>query len=670
MMLNKVRQLGTRYLLSDAIPLEGRLFNVTMCLCAVGAIFGTLVTTTAVSSWVSIVATLFLALVIVGFTVICNRTRNYTLGSLIVCVVAGWIVFPLVFFVSGGVYSGMLAYFLLGIVAMSVLLTGRRFYIVSCIYLLICLGCYLASYLFPSLLIAIPSEGGVYLDVAASFTIASLLIAFTLKSQNRQFRKSQEALREQRQRAEAASQVKSDFLSNMSHEMRTPMNAILGMTTVGLAANDMAAKNKSLKQVNLAAEHLLAIINDILDMSKIEADKIELAHQPFDVRQMIYSVTSLIAPRAKENKLHFALDVDARVPQQLYGDGQRLAQVLANLLANAVKFTPHGGEITLVVALDQGSSAGAQVPIVTQKAIPLRFAVRDNGIGISAEQQKRLFTAFTQADSSTSRRFGGTGLGLAISQRIVQLMGSTIKVQSQPDVGSTFSFTVWMQSASDGPEPSETGAPVGTGTPWATTAGSDNRHPRSDNNGHPRSQASDYPTGTDNLAAPPPPPTGIESNTAGDAFLFTPTGLDGSEAVGGVGSAPLPDFSRHTVLLAEDIDINREIILALLEPTNLNIETSTNGLEALTAFEANPERYDLIFMDIQMPEMDGLEATRHIRALSTSIPQARTVPIVAMTANVFREDVQKSLQAGMNGHIGKPIKLDELIGILQQFLHA
>ncbi|MDR2672680.1 MAG: response regulator [Coriobacteriales bacterium] len=662
-MIVRFRDFLIRYLISDETPLEGRIFNITMCLCTVGAVFGTLVTTVQLSSMISVILTLMLTAGIAVFTVICNRTRNYATGSLIICVLAGCVVFPFVYFSSGGISSGMLAYFLLGTVAISVLLQGARFYIVITLYIFICLGCYLINYLFPETVTTIGTESMVYMDVAASFTIASLLVAFTIKSQNLQFLKAQRSAEVERQRAESAAGVKSDFLSNMSHEMRTPMNAIIGMTTVGLASDDIAVKDKSLDQVHLASKHLLGIINDILDMSKIESGKLELSQVAFEFRQMIANVTNMVTHQTREQSQNFFVKIDPDIPTVLVGDDQRLAQVLANLLSNAVKFTPEHGTITLETVLAEPPSSASPIDDEAETSpddrVVLRFEVQDDGIGMDVGQQTKLFNAFTQVDSSTSRRYGGTGLGLAISKRIVELMDGTIWVESSPEQGSRFSFTVTLAKA-----PAEQTALLAEAVPtmtvdtWVDATDKRILNPQT----APVASIVSSPTERDTSTA----------DTLGADILTADAGPpEESPRKSGAGSAHKtrqPDFSNHTILLVEDLEINREIVLALLEPTRIQIETAANGIEAIWAFKDNYQRYEMIFMDIQMPEMDGLEATRQIRALAAEIPRAQSIPIVAMTANVFKEDVEKSREAGMNDHIGKPLDLGELIGLLKKYL--
>jgi signal transduction histidine kinase/ActR/RegA family two-component response regulator len=387
--------------------------------------------------------------------------------------------------------------------------------------------------------------------------------------------------------AESASRAKSDFLSNMSHEMRTPMNAIIGMTAIGKSAEDITRKNYAFEKIETASAHLLGVINDVLDMSKIEANKFELSLTEFDFEKTVMKAVGVNSFRMEEKHQRFGVRIDERIPRKLIGDDQRLTQVITNLLSNAVKFTPEIGNIHLRAYLDDDKDG----------LCTLMIAVIDTGIGLSKEQQARLFVSFQQAESSTARAFGGTGLGLAISKRIVEMMGGRIWIESELGKGSTFVFTVQMRRGEQTPEPAA------------------------------RDEA---------LAAADEP------------------------------SGAMSDFSGRRVLLVEDMEINREIVSALLEPTCIAIDCAENGEEAVRVFRETPARYDIIFMDLQMPKMDGYEASRQIR--ETNDPHAKEIPIIAMTANVFREDIERCLAAGMNSHIGKPLNQDELLARLREYL--
>ena len=394
------------------------------------------------------------------------------------------------------------------------------------------------------------------------------------------------------EQAEEASKAKSLFLANMSHEMRTPLNAIIGMITIAGQTEKVEEKDYCLSKIEEASKHLLNVINDVLDMSKIEADRLELDSDMFEFRKMLTQVTDVIGFSVSQKQQNLIVSVDERVPNRIHGDEKRLTQVISNLLSNAVKFTPEEGAVYLSVALLEKND----------EECVLRVEVSDTGIGISEKQQAALFQSFVQADSNISRRFGGTGLGLAISKRIVEMMGGRIWVESEVDKGSHFIFTI--------------------------TAG--------------------YMEFEDESVAAATAGSGQSSRQEPD--MQSSAGL----------------FTGKRVLLAEDVEINREIVLTLLADTGLEFTCVENGQEAVDAVFVSEDGYDLILMDIHMPEMDGFEAARIIRSLED--PEATPTPIIAMTANVFSEDVQKCLDVGMNGHIGKPIDIDVVLRTLHQFL--
>jgi len=389
-------------------------------------------------------------------------------------------------------------------------------------------------------------------------------------------------------KAEQASEAKGNFLSNMSHEIRTPLNAIIGMTSIGLSSYDVDKKDYSMKKIDEASMHLLGIINDILDVSKIEANKFTLSEADFNPGDMIRRVVNVINYRIEQKKQNLTIYIDPDIPEILIGDDQRLSQVITNLLSNSVKFTAEGGSIHLEMALENEQDDLCTILIM----------VSDTGIGISMEQQEHLFESFEQAEASTTRRYGGTGLGLVICKTIVEMMGGEIWVESELGSGAVVSFFVQL--------------------------------------GYDR---------------------------AGEKVVYKEESLsENTQMV--IADA---DFEGYTILLTEDVEINREIVMALLEPTRLNIECAENGLQAVEAFLADPYRYDMIFMDIQMPEMDGFTATRHIR--ESGAERATEIPIVAMTANAFKEDIDNCLAAGMNDHLAKPLAYDLVIEALEKYLH-
>ncbi|MDR1193139.1 MAG: response regulator [Peptococcaceae bacterium] len=514
--------------------------------------------------------------------------------------------------------------------------------------------------------------------------------------------------------AETASHAKSDFLANMSHEIRTPMNAIIGMISIGKSAPDAARKDYAFGKIASASTHLLGIINDILDMSKIEANKLELTSVEFAFEETLQKAANVINFRVEERKQNFTIYIDRHIPPYLIGDDQRLFQVIINLISNAVKFTPEYGAISLEARLAKEEDGVCTIQI----------KVSDTGIGISEEQQARLFTSFQQAESSTSRKFGGTGLGLAISKRIVEMMNGKIWIESELGKGSTFAFTIqalrgadkrnnflnpdvnWSNirvlAADAAPETREYFREIARGLGIACDIAADGEGIGAliERNGSydvyfvdwklPGMDGGEFlreirarGAGKSVVAMMTAAEWNVieaDARKAGVSRLL-PKPLFPSDIVdcineclgvsGALATNDQPDetdcFEGFRILLAEDVEINREIVLALLEPTGLIIDCAENGKEAVKRFSATPEQYDMIFMDVQMPEMDGYEATRNIRALN--LPKAATIPIIAMTANVFREDIENCLQAGMNDHIGKPLDLDDVLASLRRYLN-
>ncbi|WP_010258008.1 response regulator [Treponema primitia] len=516
--------------------------------------------------------------------------------------------------------------------------------------------------------------------------------------------------------AEAASSAKSNFLANMSHEMRTPMNAIIGMTTLAKSSNEIERKDYCLNKIEGASIHLLGVINDVLDMSKIEANKFDLSYTDFNFEKMIQRVVNVINAKVDERHQDFNIRLDPNIPPSLIGDEQRLAQVITNLLSNAVKFTPEEGTIKLIASFIKEE----------QDTCTVKIEVIDSGIGISDEQKAKLFGSFQQADSSISRRFGGTGLGLAISKRIVEMMGGGIWVHSKPGEGSTFGFTFEVKrgeeirqsllkdgvnltnlrilAVDDDPDIRDSFSEflrqfslkgdIAIGgdealdliekngpydlyfVDWKMPGLDGIELSRRIKAGNP--ETSSHKSVVIMISAAEWTTIEGEAKKAGvDRFLSKPlfpsTVADiindclgqGNEHVG-ENSAMADNFKGFRLLLAEDIDINREIVMALLEPTELEIDCAENGAEAVELFKKNADSYDMIFMDIQMPEMDGYEATRRIRALDEG--RAKNIPIVAMTANVFRQDIERCLAAGMNDHVGKPLDFDEVLAKLRKYL--
>jgi len=385
--------------------------------------------------------------------------------------------------------------------------------------------------------------------------------------------------------AENASKAKGDFLSHMSHEIRSPLNAVIGMINIANEENSIENIKLYLEKAGNAARHVLGVINDILDMSKIEANKLELSESEFDFRKMMTNIVDVTGIRAQEKHQQIVANMSPDLPTFVICDELRLSQVITNLMTNAIKFTPEKGTVTL--SADKMEEKGDE--------ITLKITVADSGIGISPDQQKNLFSAYNQADNTISRKFGGTGLGLVISKQIIELMQGTIWIESELGKGAKFIFTINVKKGT---------VKDGQATASASTL---------------EIKASDL------------------------------------------------DFRAFTILAAEDMDFNREVLAKYLEKTGITIDFAENGRVAFNKYKENPDLYNLILMDINMPEMSGDEATILIRAFEKE-QNRKPITIIAMTADVFKEDVEKCLSVGMNDHISKPVVPKIILAKLKQLL--
>lgn len=382
----------------------------------------------------------------------------------------------------------------------------------------------------------------------------------------------------------AAEKAKGQFLTNISHEMRTPLNAIIGMVQISEKSGAVKDYEKAVKQIGVSSKHLLGLVNNLLDLARIDENKLQLVAEPFDLQKLIDAVLTSIKPISAAKKQQLNVSFHKIRQFSFIGDRLRLSQVLLNLLSNAVKFTPEEKPIFMDIT---EKSRDAQ-------KVLLNFSVKDSGIGVSFEFQKRIFFPFERSDESVSMKAVGTGLGLVISQRIVELMGGRIELESAPQQGARFYFDVWLLPDK-----------------------------QKDDNAEQKLSSS-----------------GIKDEKV--------------------------DFSGKRILIVDDLEINNEIILNMLEDSNATLETALNGRQALEMISNSPEgHYDLILMDVLMPIMDGHLATAEIRKLDRH--DVKDLPIIAMTANAFKEDIMKCLEAGMDAHIAKPVDYKILLSKIKMF---
>ena len=527
--------------------------------------------------------------------------------------------------------------------------------------------------------------------------------------------KQRQALRDALASAEQANVAKTAFLSNMSHEIRTPMNAIIGLNNIALNDPDLPEKTREyLEKIGMSANHLLGIINDILDMSRIESGKMVIKEEDFSFCKALEQVNTIISGQCRDKGLNYDCRIKGTIDDYYIGDDMKLRQVMINILGNAVKFTPAGGTITFVIE---------EVARFDNKST-LRFIIKDTGIGMADEYLPHLFDAFSQEDSSTTSRYGSTGLGMPITKSIVELMNGHIEVESQKDAGTTFTVTITLT------ESGRSAKELGEGElhPHEMTVLVIDDDPIACEHaqvvlgqvGISCEVALSGPAGVEMVKMRQarmdpydlilvdwkmPDMDGVETTRQIRSAIGNDTAIviltsynwddiaDEAKDAGVDSFVPKPLFAgtvvdefreafkkksismltgkaslkgRH-ILLAEDMPVNAEIMVMVLSMREMEVDLAENGRIAVDMFAASPVgHYDAILMDMRMPEMDGLEATRAIRNLDR--PDAASVPVIALTANAFDEDVQRSMQAGLNAHLSKPVEPDALFTTLESLI--
>ena len=535
------------------------------------------------------------------------------------------------------------------------------------------------------------------------------------RQQKEELYESRESLKDALADAEKANKAKTAFLSNMSHEIRTPMNAIIGLDNIALDDPEVSEHTREyLDKIDIAAHHLLNIINDILDMSRIESGRMTIKHEEFSFSKMLEHVNTIISGQCHDKGLNYECRTKGEIDEYYDGDSMKLMQVMINILGNSVKFTPEGGRVSVFIE---------EISRMDNKST-LRFTFKDTGIGMSEDYVPHIFDAFSQEDSSSTNKYGSTGLGMPITKSIVELMNGSIEVQSEKGVGTTFTFTVTLgqvknrQRIDDDIElrPGDMNVLVidddsvdcehaevilkKVGIRCDTvTSGSEaielikTHHTRREDydlllvdwkmpemdgvettrrirdivgNDTPIIILTSYSwedieeearnAGVDTFAAKP-----LFAGTVMEEFKAAFRKKNTGPASGSV------DLRGKRILLAEDMPINAQIMIVMLESREMEVDHAENGRIALEMYLSHEEGYyDAVLMDMRMPEMDGLQATREIRASARA--DSKNIPIIALTANAFDEDVQRSMQAGLNAHLSKPVEPDVLFKTMEDLL--